>query len=190
MEIQEGFTVKTMNINFKELQAIYKAQMDELLASTGLTTKCLLNYGTTKTNICPNCIYDTNLKKSSGKYKVGGPRPFVSGRICPYCNGSGSYGEVASEEVYLAVIANHKDWIIKPINVENAEGMIQTICSRDLYAKFKKCKDLTVVYSEVNSNPMFELAQDPTPAGLGDNIYIVSNWKRVGASSVPTVMVT
>lgn len=163
--------------------------MDLLLAETGLTTKCLLNYGITKKNICPNCIYDSNLKKSSGKYKIGGPRPFVSGRICPYCNGLGFYGEQQSEEVYLAVIANHKDWVIKPINVEKTENMIQTICSKDLFSRFKRCKDMTVVYSEVNANPVFKLAEDPTPAGLGDNNYIITNWEKTGTSTSPTSMV-
>jgi len=172
-----------VSIDFKAVQATYKEYMDLLLAETGLTTKCVLNYGITKKNICPNCLYDVNLKKSSGQYKAGGPRPFVSGRICPYCNGVGFYGEVQGEEVFLGVIANHKDWIIKPTNIENAQGMIQTICSRDLYSKFKKCKDMTIVYSEVNANPIFELAEEPTPAGLGDNIYLITNWKRTGVSS-------
>ena len=177
-------------IDFKALQDVYKEQMDQLLAITGLTTKCILNYGITKKNICPNCIYDSNLKKSSGKYKPGGPTPFVSGRICPYCNGAGSYGETQGEEIYLAVIANNKDWIIKTTNVANPEGMIQTICSREFYSKIKKCKDMTVIYSEFNANPLFELAEEPTPAGLGDSRYLICNWKRIGIGSTPTNMVS
>lgn len=163
--------------------------MDSLLSPTGLTTKCILNYGITKKNICPNCIYDSNLKKSSGKYKAGGPRPFVSGRICPYCNGVGFYGETQGEEVFLAVISNHKDWIIKPYNVEEAKNMIQTICGKGLYSKLKKCKDMTVVYSEVNSNPVFELSEDPMPAGLGDNNYLITNWKSTGVSAPNTSVI-
>lgn len=176
-------------IDFKQLQSVYKEQMDQLLAPTGLTTKCILNYGTTKNNICPNCIYDNNLKKSSGKYKPGGPRPFLIGRICPYCNGVGFYGETEGEEVFLAVIENPKDWIIKPINIEKSENMIQTICSKDLYSKLKRCRDLTVVYSTVNANPVFQLSQEPTSAGLGDNNYIITNWKRSGVSSPNTTTV-
>lgn len=152
--------------------------MDLLLAQTGLTTKCILNYGITKKNICPNCIYDSNLKKSSNKYKLGGPRPFVTGRICPYCNGVGFYGETQGEEIYIAIIANYKDWVIRPINVEKAEGMIQTISSKSFYSQFKRCRNMTVVYSEVNANPVFELAEEPAHAGLGDNNYLICNWKR------------
>jgi hypothetical protein len=179
-----------MSIDFTSLQNLYKNQIDMLLASTGLTTKCLLNYGISKKSLCPNCIYDSNLKKSSNKYKPGGPRQFTSGRICPYCNGTGYYGVVTVEEIYVAVIWDYKDWVIKPINIENPSGMIQTISDKTLFAKFKKCKDLTVVYSSVNSNPLFRLYEEPTPAGLGDNNYLIVNWERIGTSSITEPMVS
>lgn len=179
-----------MSVNFPNLQKIYNDQMDLLLSATGLTTKCFLNYGVTKRNICPNCIYDNNLKKSSGVYRSGGPRPFVSGRICPYCNGIGYYGETQGEEVFLAVIANHKDWIIKPTNIENAKNMIQTICSKENFSKFKRCRDMTVVYSETNSNPVYRLAEDPTPAGLGDHNYLITNWEKTTVSTPSSSMVS
>lgn len=163
--------------------------MDLLLASTGLTTRCLLNYGISKKNICPNCVYDPGLKKSANKYKDGGPRPFPNGMICPYCKGAGYYGNVQIEQVYLAVIWSFKDWILKPINIENPAGMIQTICSRSLYTKLKKCKDMTVVLSNTNSNPLFRLYEDPNPAGLGDNNYLITNWERIGTSDTTTDMV-
>ena len=175
-----------MSINFPELQQIYNNQIDLLLSSTGLTTRCLLNYGISKKNICPNCIYDPNLKKSANKYKAGGPRSFPNGMICPYCKGAGYYGSQQIDEVYLAVIWSFKDWIIKPINIENPSGMIQTISSRDVYSKFKKCKDMTVIFSENTSNPLFRLFEDPNPAGLGDNNYLITNWERIGVSSIST----
>ena len=158
--------------------------MNLLLADTGLTTKCLLNYGISKKNICPNCVYDPNLKKSANKYIPGGPRPFVDGKICPYCNGVGFYGSVNVEVVYLAVIWSYKDWVIKPINIENPDGMIQTICGRENFYKFKKAKDMTVVYSSTNTNPLFRLSEEPNPAGLGDNNYLIVNWERIGISTV------
>ena len=73
-------------LNFQNLQAIYNKHIDLLLSSTGLTTLCQFNYGVTNLEVCPNCIYDVNLKKSSGKYKSGGPVPFPLGKICPYCD--------------------------------------------------------------------------------------------------------
>lgn len=169
-------------INFKELKAIYKDQMDQLLAPTGLTTKCILNYSNPKKLKCPNCIYDMNLKKSSGKFKIGGLIPFAIGMICPVCNGSGTKGDTGSEELYMAVIANHKDWIIKPTNIKDPKNIIETICSKNYYQKIKKCESLTVVYSELNSNPVFMLVEDPTPAGLGETPYIICKWEKTGTS--------
>ena len=169
-----------MSIDFQQLQAIYREQMDQLLAINGLTMKCFFNYDSSRGKLCPNCFYDNSLKKSSGRYKPGGPRAFLLGRICPYCNGFGYTANSDSEEVYLAVIANHKDWVVKPTNQENPQNMIQTICSKDFYAKIKKCRDLTVVYSEVNSNPTYSLVQDPTFVGLGNGDYIVANWQITG----------
>lgn len=178
-------------IDFRELQATYITQMDQLLAPTGLTTRCLLNYGVAKKNICPNCIYNPSLKKSTNKYKTGGPRPFPQGMICPYCKGSGFYGNIQVEEVYLAVIWSYKDWVIKNINIENPTGMIQTICDRTLYSKFKKCENMTVVYTENSAaNPLFQLDEEPNPAGLGDNNYLITNWKRIGVSPILSDMVT
>lgn len=177
-------------INFTELQAIYKTQMDQLLSPTGLTTKCLLNFGTTKKNLCINCVYDPILKKSANKYKTGGPRPFIMGMVCPYCKGAGFYGNTQVEEVYLAVIWDYKDWLIKPINVENAKGMVQTICDRTLFHKIRQCENMTVVYTDNTNNPLFELLEEPNPAGLGDNNYLISTWKRIGVSSITSDMVT
>jgi len=176
-------------INFSALQSLYKEQMDMLLASTGLTTRCLLNYGITKKDLCPNCIYDPNLKKSSNKYKTGGPKPFVDGRICPYCNGVGSHGIVKVEPIYLAVIWEYKYWINKPTNIQNPTGMIQTICDRTLLDKLKRAKDLTILYTDNNANPLFKLAEEPNPNGLGDNNYLICNWEKIGVSTITESMV-
>ena len=164
--------------------------MNMLLANNGLTTKCLLNYGISKKDLCPNCIYDPNLKKSANTYKTGGPKPFVNGRICPYCNGAGYHGLVKVDEVYLAVIWDYKYWINKPINIQNPAGMIQTICHRSLFDKLKKAKDLTIVYRDTNTNPLFKLSEEPNPVGLGDNNYLICNWERTGISSITESMVS
>ena len=117
--------------DFSALQNIYDRQMDILLSSTGLTTKCQLNLGVSKREICPNCIYDPGLKKSSNRYKTGGPIPFSIGQMCPYCYGIGWSGEEKIEIVYLAIIADHKKWINPPTTIAIPDNMIQTICKMD-----------------------------------------------------------
>ena len=153
--------------------------MDLLLDSSGLTTKCVLNFGATKRQICPNCIYDPGLKKSSNKYKNGGPIPFTLGQLCPYCYGVGWNGEEKTTTIYLAVIADNKKWINPPTNIEIKDNMIQTICKREYYDDLRQCKDMTVIYNEKGDNPKYNLYADPTPAGLGDNNYIVCMWKNI-----------
>jgi hypothetical protein len=175
-----------MAINFPNLQNIFNSQIDLLLSSNGLTTKCLFNYGITNTSVCPNCIYDPNLKKSSNKYKNGGPIPFVLGMICPYCNGIGFYGVSKSDEAYLAIIWDYKKWINPPINVNIADGYIQTICPKKYINNIKQCKDLTVFYYENGNNPTFQLYGEPNPIGLGDNAYLTCVWKKVGTQNQKT----
>lgn len=42
---------------------------------------------------CPNCYYSKAEHASSGKYKPGGPKPFVYGS-CPVCKGKGVVSDV------------------------------------------------------------------------------------------------
>lgn len=165
--------------NFLKLKQIYNNHIDLLLADTGLTTQCILNYGVSNKTVCPNCIFDPALKKSSNKYKNGGPIPFVLGRLCPYCYGVGYYGEEKNETIYLAVIADNKKWINPPTNIAILNNMIQIICSKDYYNKLKQCKDLTITINSSGENPKYNLYSDPTPAGLGDSNYIISMWQNV-----------
>ena len=177
-------------VDFNRLQNVYKNQIDLLLASTGLTTQCEFNFGISKKNICPNCIYDVGLKKSSGKYKIGGPISFPIGKICPYCNGIGFYGEQKSTIGYLAIIWDYKKWINPPPTINNPEGFIQTICDKTYLSLIKQCKDITIIYNEIGSNPIFRLYGEPNPAGLGDNNYLFCMWEKTGVSSAPRVTPT
>lgn len=176
-----------MTINFKQLQQIYNQQINSILAIDGLTTECLLNYGVSKKNLCPNCIFDVNLKKSANKYKIGGPVSFINGMICPYCNGIGYYGEIKSDQIYLAILWDYKKWISPPLNISNPEGYVQSICHKSKLAKIRQAKDITVILNRQLSNPIFQLYEEPTPAGLGDNEYLFCMWKKIGSSNtVPT----
>jgi hypothetical protein len=168
-------------VDFNLLKNVYNTQMDLLLSSTGLTTECVLNYGVSKKSICPNCIFDTNLKKSSNKYKTGGPTPFGLGKLCPYCNGIGYYGETNTETIYLAVIWEYRKWVNPPpYNVSIPDGMIQTISHKDTLPPIRQCRDIDIKYpSNLNKYHRFQLYGEPNPGGLGDNNYIICMWKKV-----------
>lgn len=168
-------------INFTELKSIYNTHIDYILANDGLTTECVLSFGDTKRNICPNCIFDVNLKKSSNQYKSGGPIPFTYGQLCPYCNGIGYYGETNTQNIFIAIIWDYKKWINTPAtNIMNPEGYIQTICKKELLSSLRKAKYLDVIYPGSNNKyQRFQLYAEPTPGGLGDNNYLITMWKKI-----------
>ena len=167
-------------VDFAGLKALYNNQMDMLLASTGLATEVTFTFGVSKKLLCPNCIFDPNLKKSSNKYKTGGPVSFNLGKICPYCNGIGYYGETNTETGYLAIIWDYRKWINPPANIAISDGMIQAICDKTYLPSIRQCKDITVLYpSSNNKKHKFQLFGEPNPAGLGDNNYLITIWKKV-----------
>ena len=167
-------------INFTDLKTIYKQYMDSLLASAGLSTEITFVFGVSKKLLCPNCIFDPNLKKSSNKYKTGGPSQFTLGKICPYCNGIGYAGETNTEIGYLAIIWDYKKWINSPINIAEPDGMIQTICDITYLPSIRQCKEILVNYpGSLNKKHKFQLYGEPNPVGLGDNNYLITMWKKV-----------
>lgn len=167
-------------INFNLLKSVYSNHINLLLDSDGLTTPCVLNYGVSKKLLCPNCIFDPNLKKSANKYKTGGPINFSNNNICPYCNGIGYYGETVNESVDLAVIWEYNKFMNFPKGVNLPDGLVQTISSVQLLPDFRKCKSMSVTYpSSNNKTHEFKLYGEPNPVGLGDNLYVVTTWQKI-----------
>lgn len=163
-------------VNFSQLKNLYNTQIDMILAQDGLTVSCLLDYGVSKKNICPNCIFDSNTNKSSNKYKPGGPQQFDLGRICPYCNGVGFYGENnRQEEVYLAVLWDSRSWINLSTKVEASAGYIQTISKANISSKLEAANSLWI------NGDAYQLDGSPNYVGLGDNNYIICTWKKIHA---------
>lgn len=160
-------------IDYKKLQSLYNNHIDSLIDSSGLGTVCVLNYGSKNLSECPNCYYDSNLKKSSNKYKNNGPIPFSINQICPYCRGAGLYGQIKTENIPMAVLWDYKSWIIKPINIENPQGFIQTIAKKEYGVSISNCQDMSI------GDSVFILDSQPTPAGLGDQNYIICEWKKI-----------
>lgn len=168
-----------INNSFKQ---IFNDAIDALLEDTALTVPCKLVYENTKLQDCPNCIYDPISGKSSNQYQSGGPVLFVDGQICPYCVGVGSLSFTSEDTIYLG--------IIKPVffgmdqlelnNVNYVDGMIQSLCSINYYAKLKNASYIIV---DTNLQDLtinkFIRHRDPIPVGFGDNSYIITTWKNV-----------
>jgi hypothetical protein len=165
-----------------EFKQIFDDAINALLENTALTVPCTLIFDNTKLQDCPNCIYDSISRKSSNIYEVGGPIPFITGQICPYCNGIGSLSFSSEEQVYLG--------IIKPVffggsnldleSVNFVDGKIQSLSNIDLYAKLKNASSVIVDTNIINlTNSKYIRYKDPVPVGFGNNSFIITTWQGV-----------
>lgn len=164
-------------INFQNLKNVYNQQISLLLADNGLTTGCKFSYRSSVQNICINCVYDPNTKRSSGLYKTGGPIPFTSGQMCPYCSGLGFVGNSNTEEnVFMAIIWDSESWINFPTDVQSPQDYIQSISSANILSKVDSVNFISI------KNQKYQLDGTPQFIGLGDNNYIICTWKRINVT--------
>ena len=180
-----------------ELKAVFKNAIDALIENSALTVPCALLYGDTIHTECTNCYIDIASKKSSNRYKSGGPIVFVDGQICPYCDGRGLITTTTSEIVYLAVIWNYSGKH-KLGMVDIPKGATVTISSIDLVPKIKRCKEAILDVSsdgefDMNFGEAFSAGYtgldllkehrfvrdgEPEPAGFGAHDYAFTMWKK------------
>lgn len=163
-----------------EFKNIFKTMIDSLIVEGSLSVPCTIVYENSAKEECINCEIDPLSKRSSGIYKSGGPVPFTDGNICPYCGGIGFLQSSKEECVNLLVLFDYKTWINFKSDVKAPDGMIQTICGIDLLPKIKNANRL-IVDNNLNglTRNIFTRDSDPEPAGLGDNQYIFTFWKKI-----------
>lgn len=164
------------------LKQMYTNAMDALLQSNALTVPCRLHYSGASNNsiLCDNCLFDPITKLSSNIYNGTGHLPFTEGHICPVCVGLGMLKADKSEILYLAVIFDSKYFMrLSSDYVNVAGGMAQTICLSSYLPKIRNANEIIFdTKLEQYGNYSYERAGDPTPAGFGDNRYIITMWKR------------
>jgi hypothetical protein len=161
-----------------EFKQLFVDAIDALLETTALTILCTLIYSGSKISECPNCYLNQMKGKSSGKYKTGGPVSFNTG-VCPVCFGDGKLINEQTEDVYLAVIRDSKQFIGKlPIN--NPNEHVQTISKLVTYDKIKKATKVIIDTENNNSSRNeFERVNEPNFVGFNSGDYIITTWKRI-----------
>jgi hypothetical protein len=172
-----------MGLITSAFKSLFDDRIDLLLEDNALTVPCLLVYGDTKYEICPNCNINIATNKSTGIYKPGGPVPF-SGGICPFCNNDGRIAEIYQDSVYLALIFDSRDWIKwskKSVSPHNPKMFVQSISKfSETYTKIKRAKYL-IADTNVNdtTRSKYERYAEPTPIGLGNSNYVIAMWKKI-----------
>lgn len=158
-----------------KLISIYQSRIDALINQLGKSV--LLEYTPIETP-CPNCLYDTMRKRSTGIYRTGGPRPFKRGRQCPYCKSRGlletpvekcircliSWNPNDSENYDISV--SHQKDIVRfktyTTNFDNLVGAKSAIANYDIRDKIRlRVKRITA----------------PILVGLRESRYCISFWE-------------
>ena len=163
-----------------DLKNLFNDAIKALLEDSGATVPCTLYYGITKWESCSNCLYDPIGRKSSNRFQDGGSVPFPFGGVCPVCNGAGKRPLIKTENIYLAVIFDYKQFMSMSAPVNNPEGLIQTIGKKETTPKIKRAKEIQVATDiAAYSDHRFQRVSEPEPVGFGNSEFVICNWKRV-----------
>jgi len=156
---------------------IYQNRVDSLLNQVG---KNVLLQFDPNISSCPNCVFDSIRGRSSGKYKAGGPSPFIYGRKCPYCKGHG----VLKEEVELCIkclISWNPSEILKfGISVQKDSEIVKLKTLVDNAADIKRAK-IAIIDRQIIDIVKYQarLIKGPYPLGLRKDRYCISFWRTI-----------
>lgn len=152
--------------------------IDTMIAELG--KDCLLVFDSGEAQ-CPNCIYDSARKASSGTYNGTGPKPF-SRPPCPVCHGAGTVVPEPTTRVVRFLI----DWQPKPWQfvdttaIKVPQGMVQTKGYVEEMDSVLQAKYMVVDYQHATFiNNRFRLWGEPLPQGnIVSNRYFLALWTR------------
>lgn len=138
---------------------------------------CVLEYPP-KDAVCINCVYDSKSKKSTNRYKSGGPSYFTSG-VCPWCGGKGVTQTINTDTIKLRCYWERKSWLKIGIPINIPDNAVQTIGFLSDFPKIKKAQK--ILLNNQNSgyvNLEYVLYGEPIPHGFKKNRYIICYWVR------------
>lgn len=170
----------TASIQIKDsLITIYQELIDGVIDQLGKNV--LLEFDPIR-QPCPNCEFDIIRKRSTGVYKIGGPRPFSRERQCPYCKGKGLL-ETAVTKIIKCLIQwgfgdDDDDGDDIAINQHKGVISLKTLISEadDLV----RAKTIIVNYDIVGQTKFrARLINGPSPVGLREDRYCISFWELI-----------
>lgn len=132
---------------------------------------------------CNNCHADPIGKKSTNKWKTGGPLPFDRGAICPMCNGNGGHHvEEVTEEIQLKVEwSPAKFWHPVPgVPIRAPYSVCQT---KGYMSDFHKLVQADHLVLQLPVEPIvrakFYLSGSPiSPGNIIQDRYLVATWEQ------------
>ena len=168
----------TATIQIKaSLITTYQTLIDDLIDQLGKDV--LLEFDPIRAP-CPNCEYDIVRKRSTGVYKVGGPRPFARGRQCPYCKGHGFTETEVNKTIKCLTKWNPNDAEDFGIVVEQKQGIVRLKTYLTEADDLMRTKTIVVDYDIVSQMKLrVRLIKGPIPVGLREDRYCISFWRLI-----------
>jgi hypothetical protein len=162
-----------------DIRQIAEDAISDLIDQLG--KDCRLVYPPSMRN-CDNCTPDTIGRKSTNRYRDGGPMPFSVG-TCPMCNGTSKVATENSEVIRLLC-----DWspsqytIAKPGNIRIPDGYVETKGYVKDLPKVKKCQEMILQTDiEPYCRYKYTLAGEPVDSGnIVQGKFFVCLWRRSG----------
>lgn len=131
---------------------------------------------------CVNCIYDPIGKKSSNRWRTGGPMPFHAG-ACSMCQGAGKHATENSDTITMTINWIPGKNITSGPNIRVPIGYpIETRGYMTDLAKVRQSEEMIIIGAvEPHCHYRFKLDGEPTDAfQIVPGRYFVCIWKRIG----------
>lgn len=155
-------------------------QLDRIINEWG--RDCTLIFPDGKTQ-CPNCIIDQDSKRSTNRYKAGGPQSFSDGELCPVCLGEGYVGFFGTENIKMNIVADPKRWMkYLPSNLNlSKHAILGRFFATDL-PKVLKARRVVIQIDLAGYNKYeYFLAGEPFDSNhIIQGRYMACFWDRVG----------
>lgn len=163
-----------------EIRQIAQDGIDDLIDQLGKECKLLYPPITTP---CPNCVYDPVQKKSTGKYKSGGPFPFTVG-TCQVCRGLGMLTSTPNDgnddKIIVLCEWNPRKFINFPGGIQIPRGALQTKGYLTEVGKVFRARRIQVQLAIAPYRTyIYNLVSEPIdPSNIVPNRYFVCLWER------------
>ena len=129
---------------------------------------------------CPNCEFDLMRKRSTGVYKIGGPRPFKRGRKCPYCKGRGLVETAVTSTIKCLTKWNPVDAKNYGVAISQASDIVRLKTYLTDADDLMRAKTIVVNHDIVDQMRMrVRMIQGPIPVGLREDRYCISFWELI-----------
>lgn len=130
---------------------------------------------------CPDCLPDLIGKKSSNRWRTGGPVWFPDGSICPMCQGKGQLFEEKTKTIKMLCAWSPKDFFLKvPFNIQVPDNQIQTkgfIADMPDVLQARRMRVESAVQPYIHYE--FDLKTEPIdPGNIVQGKFWIARWER------------